>query len=315
MFEGLMRVESAVHTSINEKRIDNDVIANVERELKNIKDRAKFQNSSSFSKRKADLEQLIHQQKNLLAMAPEQRVQEEVAKMERYLTVLENALKKDVINPEIIKYIRISIDEMAAPQKLNFPAPQQNIITKRIDNLKHLLGMFDSLLHMQQVVIEQKDLSPVMSEGIAEELRNTQKELEQLGLPKDLADSVTKHLARVNNQLVPKLFEFLDQLARSAEVISTLDQLKEVENQFKLLQKLRKNLDLTKDQEGDIDKKFAEVESLLNQQRDPLLEQQKRNEELERIAQEQKRAQQIELQKQKEQQELQERERQEVQER
>lgn len=297
MFEGLMRVENAFHAGIHEKNIDNDMIAHVERELKNIQKRAGFLSKSSFNQRVADLEQLVKQQKNLLAMAPEQRAQEEVLKMESYLTVLENAFKNDDIKPEIVQIIRVNLNKMIDPKKLNFPDLQQRMITKRIRNLEQLLDIFDYLLHMQ-IVVQQKDLSAVMTEGVAAGLRNVQKELEQLDLPRELLISIKKHIAKVNDRLLPKLFKFLDQLARDvSEVISTLNQLKDAENRFKLLQKLRNSLDVTKEQNHYFAEKFAEIEMLLKQQRESLLEQQKRNQELERIEHEQR---QIALQKEKE---------------
>lgn len=316
MFERFVRLENAFKSDLYNKELTGQMIERFEIELKNIKDRVQdtFEKSSSFSQRLTEIEKQIKEKKSLMAKESDQEEQNAIFKMERYLTVLEDALKKEAISPEVIKNIRISLDEMAAPGKLNFSAPQQAIFIKRIDNVKKILGMFDHLFDVQ-LSSESQELSPVMAEAIAEGLRNVQKELEQLGLPNDLVDAVNKHIAKVNNRLVPRLFEFLDQLARDASGnIETLDVLKGIEHNFNVLKKMREYLDVTESQDRDLAEKFLEIDQLLNQQRESLLEQQKRNEELERIAQEQEQARQMELQKQKELQEQKEREERELQE-
>lgn len=263
IFETLTMAEDAFNIGRNTE-ITDDLISNLEKGLQDIRSKAegKFPESSSFNQRMINLEKLLRRQKDLLAMAPEQRVQEKMLEMERYLSFLENDLKKDAIKPETVKNIRIRLDEMVDPKKLNFPASQQVIITERVNNLKHLLGIFDHLLHMQMVAM-QRDLSAVMTEGVAVGLRNVKTELEQLfGLPEDLFNNANKYIARVNNQLVLKLFEFTDQLGRESAAIANLIQLKEKEEEFVRLKKLRNNLNLTENQERDIDERFVEIEDL-----------------------------------------------------
>lgn len=262
LFDALFRLVNYFKSHVDHGTVTDEIIDIVQQKLNVLRKDVKGLNEKAQSSLNQKMDELVQQ--------IEQQRDAQRSEIERYLTMLENALKRDSVNAEIIKNIRISIGEVIDNKKLILPVNQQEMIKKRISNLNALVSLFEKLISIENSVAQGGFILATLGD-MAKQMNDLSTSLKDLKLPEEQSVPVHKRIVHLESQLTNLLEGFLVQLKSEAEAMSqgynlTLDQIEKMSALLRDIKDVRSNFILSGDQASKIDELLKDVEDLLTRE-------------------------------------------------